>query len=54
MKFASMLWAIEQCFEETKGEGGMAQYEVRKYAVVRGRKIWERKYTILKELSWSE
>lgn len=24
------------------------------YAVVRGRKIWERKYTILKELSWNE
>jgi len=25
-------WAIEQCFEETKHELGMAQYEVRKYA----------------------
>ncbi len=25
-------WAIEQCFEETKGEIGMDQYEVRKYA----------------------
>ena len=24
-------WAIEQCFEETKGELGMDQYEVRKY-----------------------
>ena len=25
-------WAIEQCFEETKSELGMDQYEVRKYA----------------------
>jgi SRSO17 transposase len=25
-------WAIEQCFEETKGEVGMDHYEVRKYA----------------------
>lgn len=25
-------WAIEQCFEETKGELGMDHYEVRKYA----------------------
>ena len=25
-------WAIEQCFEECKGEVGMAHYEVRKYA----------------------
>ena len=24
-------WAIEQCFEETKSELGMDQYEVRKY-----------------------
>jgi SRSO17 transposase len=24
-------WAIEQCFEETKTELGMAHYEVRKY-----------------------
>ena len=27
-----MRWAIEQCFEETKTELGMAHYEVRKYA----------------------
>lgn len=26
-----MRWAIEQCFEETKSELGMDQYEVRKY-----------------------
>ena len=26
-----MRWAIEQCFEETKTELGMAHYEVRKY-----------------------
>jgi SRSO17 transposase len=25
-------WAIEQCFEETKTELGMDQYEVRKFA----------------------
>lgn len=25
-------WAVEQCFEETKGEIGMDHYEVRKYA----------------------
>jgi SRSO17 transposase len=25
-------WAIEQCFEETKTELGMDQYEIRKYA----------------------
>jgi SRSO17 transposase len=24
-------WAIEQCFEETKTELGMDQYEIRKY-----------------------
>jgi hypothetical protein len=25
-------WAVEQCFEETKTELGLAHYEVRKYA----------------------
>jgi SRSO17 transposase len=29
---SGMRWAIEQCFEETKTELGMDQYEVRKYA----------------------
>ena len=29
---SGMRWAIEQCFEETKSELGMDQYEVRKYA----------------------
>lgn len=28
---SGMRWAIEQCFEETKSELGMDQYEVRKY-----------------------
>ena len=28
---SGMRWAIEQCFEETKTELGMAHYEVRKY-----------------------
>jgi SRSO17 transposase len=28
---SGLRWAIEQCFEETKTELGMAQYEVRKY-----------------------
>ncbi|UCG11004.1 MAG: IS701 family transposase [Deltaproteobacteria bacterium] len=28
---SGMRWAIEQCFEETKGDLGMDQYEVRKY-----------------------
>jgi len=28
---SGMRWAIEQCFEETKTELGMAQYDVRKY-----------------------
>jgi len=28
---SGMRWAIEQCFEETKTELGMDQYEVRKY-----------------------
>lgn len=29
--FSGIRWAIEQCFEETKSELGMDQYEVRKY-----------------------
>ena len=29
--FSGIRWAIEQCFEETKTELGMAHYEVRKY-----------------------
>lgn len=29
---SGMRWPVEQCFEETKGELGMAHYEVRKYA----------------------
>lgn len=29
---SGMRWAVEQCFEETKTELGMDQYEVRKYA----------------------
>ena len=29
--FSGVRWAIEQCFEETKTELGMAHYEVRKY-----------------------
>jgi SRSO17 transposase len=28
---SGLRWAIEQCFEETKTELGMDQYEVRKY-----------------------
>src|SRR5262247_1042802 len=28
---SGMRWAIEQCFEETKTELGMDQYEIRKY-----------------------
>jgi SRSO17 transposase len=28
---SGMRWPIEQCFEETKGELGLDQYEVRKY-----------------------
>jgi SRSO17 transposase len=29
---SGMRWAIEQCFEETKGELGMDHYEIRKYS----------------------
>jgi SRSO17 transposase len=28
---SGLRWAIEQCFEETKGELGMDHYEVRKF-----------------------
>jgi SRSO17 transposase len=29
---SGLRWAIEQCFEETKMELGMAHYEIRKYS----------------------
>jgi hypothetical protein len=28
-----MLWTVEQCFEEAKGEVGLDEYEVRSWTV---------------------
>ena len=30
-RFAGIRWAIEECFEEAKGEVGLDQYEVRRW-----------------------
>ena len=43
MRVAGTRWTIEECFQEAKGQGGLDQYEVRKW------KGWYRHITLARQ-----